>query len=157
MRVKQIMSQPVITVREEATLEEVAKIMLAHRIACVPVVNDAGVIVGVVTESDFTAKEKSFPFAGFSLPQLFGHFIDKGEVDSIYQAARNITAREIMTTQVISVTENELVRAVLEQMHKHQINHVPVVRNGVPVGIVARHDILKMMLEPEIKAAIDEG
>ena len=155
MRVKQIMSQPVITVREEATLEQIAKIMLEHRIACVPVVNDSGVMVGVVTESDFTAKEKRFPFTSFRVPQLFGQYIDKGEVDPIYQAARDITAREVMTAQVISVTENEFVRVVLEQMLHHKINHIPVVRDGVPVGIVARHDLLKMMLGHKLEATLD--
>lgn len=155
MRVKQIMSQPVITVREEATLEQIAKIMLEHRIAYVPVVNDRGVIVGVVTEADFTAKEKRVPFTRFSLPELFGQYLDQGEVDPIYHAARNLTAREIMTAQVITVTEDELVRVVLEHILHHHINHIPVVRDGIPVGMVARHDLLKMMLEHKLEAAID--
>jgi CBS domain-containing protein len=115
----------------------------------VPVVNDSGVLVGIVTESDFTAKEKWLPFARFSIPQLFGHYLSTEEVDPIYQAARNIAAREVMSTHVNTVTEDEMVRVVLEQMLRHNINHVPVVRDGLPVGIVARHDLLKMILEQE--------
>lgn len=147
MKVKEIMAQPVITVGEDSTLEEIAKTMLQHRIGCVPVVNAGSKLVGLVTESSFTAKEKWVPFTRLSLPQLFGDYLGSGEVDSIYLAARKITAREVMSTAVITVTEEDLVRMVLEKMVKHSVTHFPVLRGGVPVGIVTRHDLLKMMLE----------
>jgi CBS domain-containing protein len=145
------MTQPVVVVREDSTLKEIAKTMLERRIACVPVVNESGAIVGIVTESDFTAKEKRMPFTKYSLPQLFGQYLSDGEVDPIYQASRSITAREIMSEHVITVTEDDLVRMVLEKMLQHNVNHVPVVKDGEPVGIVARHDLLKMMLAGEYK------
>jgi CBS domain-containing protein len=132
-------------------LGEVAKIMLEHRIACLPVVDDKGMIVGVVTESDFAPKGKRWPFTSILLPHLFGEFLDQGEVDPIYQAARKITAGEIMHQRVVTVTEDELVRTVLEHTLHHRINHVPVVKDGVPVGMVARHDLLKLMQEEESK------
>ncbi len=151
MKVREIMSHPVITVSEDTSLEEIAKIMLQHRIACVPVVDADSKLVGIVTESNFTAKEKWLPFTRLSLPQLFGDYMGSGEVDSIYQAARTITAREVMSTSVIAVTEEELVRVVLEKMVGNSVAHIPVVRDGVPVGMVTRHDLLKMMLEHENK------
>lgn len=61
MKVSEIMSHPVITVREDATLEEVARIMLDHRFGSVPVVNEPGTMIGIITESDFAAKAKEFP------------------------------------------------------------------------------------------------
>lgn len=149
MKVKEIMAQPVITTSEESSLEEIAKIMLQHRIACVPVVNASSKLVGLMTESNFTAKEKWLPFTRLSLPQLFGDYLGSGEVDSLYEAARKITAREVMSTGVITVTEEELVRVVLEKMVRHGVTNIPVVRDDVPVGMVARHDLLKMMLERE--------
>jgi CBS domain-containing protein len=147
MNVTEIMSKPVITVGEDSTLEEIARLMLQHRIACVPVVNGNSKLVGLVTESTYTAREKFLPFAGVSLSQLFGHYLGKEEVDKIYEAARKIKARDVMDTHVTSATEGELVRQVLEKMVKHSVTHVPVLRDGVPVGMVARHDLLKMMLE----------
>ena len=149
MKVKEIMAQPVITVSEDSSLEEIAKMMLQHRIACVPVANASSKLVGLVTESTFTAREKWLPFTRLSLPQLFGHYLGTGEVDSIYEAARRITAREVMSTNLITVTEDELVRVVLEKMLRHGVNNIPVVKDGVPVGMVTRHDLLKMMLERE--------
>ena len=146
MRVKQIMSQPVLTVREDATLEEVATLMLQHRISGVPVVNDSGAVVGIVTEWGFTAKEKRLPFAMVSFPQLFKQYLDQGEVDAIYQSARTLTAREILSTNVLTVTEDDLVRTVLERLLQRHVYHILVVRDGLPIGIVTRHDLLKVML-----------
>ena len=151
MKVERIMSRPVITVGEDATLEEVARIMLQHRIACVPVVDANSAVVGIVTEASFTAKEKWVPFTRLSLPQLFGNYLGAGEVDSFYEAARKITAREVMSAGVTTVNEDALVREVLEKMLNREVNHVLVVKDGVPVGIVARHDLLKMLLEQEPK------
>lgn len=149
MRVRDIMTQPVITVNEDTTLEEIAQIMLQHRIACVPVLNDNSKLVGTVTESIFTAKEKWLPFAGMSLTELFGTLLGKEQVDSVYEGARKIKAREIMNTAVLTVSEEDLVREVLEKMLRHSVGHILVVRDGLLVGIVARHDLLKMMLERE--------
>lgn len=151
MKVKEIMAQPVITVGEDSSLEEIAKIMLQNRIACVVVVDASSKLVGLVTESNFTAHEKWLPFTRLSLPQLFGDYLGSGEVDSIYRAARKITAREVMSTSVIAVTEEETVRVVLEKMVKHGVTHIPVLLDGSPVGMVTRHDLLKMMLERERK------
>jgi CBS domain-containing protein len=149
MKVKGIMTQPVVTVSEDSTLAEIAEIMLENRIGCVPVVNANSKLVGIVSDSTFTARQKWVPFTRLSLPQLFGDYLGQGEVDSIYDAARNMTAGQIMSPDVITVTEEALVRDVLEKMLKHGVNHILVVRDEIPVGIVARHDLLKMMLERE--------
>ena len=147
MIVKEIMTQPVVTAREDSTLEEIARKMLDCRIACLPIVDSKSKLVGIVTESTFTARERWMPFTRLSIPELFGQLLGTEQVDSIYEAARKTTAREIMNTAVVTVTENQLVRDVLEKMLEHSVSHIPVVRDGVPVGIVSRHDLLKMMLE----------
>ena len=56
MRARELMSTPVITVRPEATLKEVAEQMATHRVSGVPVVDEAGLLVGIVAESDILAK-----------------------------------------------------------------------------------------------------
>jgi acetoin utilization protein AcuB len=56
MKVRDIMKQPVVTVREDATLEEVAQAMLDHHNYGLPVVDDSGQVTGIITEADFAAK-----------------------------------------------------------------------------------------------------
>lgn len=147
MKVKQMMSHPAVVVAEDATLEEVARTMLDHHIGCVPVVDRQGKIVGIITESDFAAKEKGLPFSTFRAPQLLGQWIGSDSVERIYEAARRMKASEIMRTQIVTVTEEASMNEAVELMFRHDINRIPVVRDGAPVGIVSRHDLLRMIVE----------
>ena len=146
MKVTEIMVRPVIVVKEDTTLEGIARIMLDDRIGCVPVVGKEGKIVGIVTESDFTAKEHAFPFSTFFAPQLFGKWMSKEGIEEMYKAARTLTAKEIMSTPAVTVMEEDTLEEVVKKMLHYDINRIPVVRDGVPVGMVARHDLLNLIL-----------
>jgi CBS domain-containing protein len=147
MKVKEIMIQPVIVIRESDSLEEAALTMLEHRIGCLPVVNEEGEITGIITESDFTAKRKGVPFSTFSAPQLFGQWMDEQSIDRLYGTARTMTVGEIMRREAVTVTENDSLAVVLDRMLRHNITRVPVVRNRAPVGILARHDLLRLVAQ----------
>ena len=147
MKVKEIMIQPVIVIGESASLEEAARTMLEHRIGCVPVVNEEGEITGIITESDFTAKRRGVPFSTFSAPQLFGQWMDEQSIDRLYNAARTMTAGEIMRREPVTLTEDDSLAVVLDRMLRHNITRIPVVRNRVPVGIVTRHDLLRLVAQ----------
>lgn len=149
MKVSEIMSHPVITVREDATLEEVARIMLDHRFGSVPVVNEQGEMIGIITESDFAAKGKGVPFTTFEMPQVFGHWLGKSGVEQMYQTARAISAADTMTRDVITVEENATIEEILELMLRYDVNRIPVLRGKILVGIVARYDLLKLMLREQ--------
>jgi len=98
MKVSGIMKQPVITVHEDATLEEVARTMLDHHVWGVPVVNDDGEITGIITKADFAAKEAGVPFSKFRAPQLFGKWIGGEQIEKLYQAARVLKASDVTTS-----------------------------------------------------------
>ncbi|HKY26365.1 MAG TPA: CBS domain-containing protein [Pyrinomonadaceae bacterium] len=151
MKVNQIMTQPVITITEDTTLREVARIMLQHRIGGLPVVDKDGHLTGIITESDFTAKEKCVPFSLFRAPQLFGTWLGD-DAEELYAKACNIRAREVMSTNVVTVNENDPIKRVLELVLKHDVNRIPVVSEGKPVGIVARRDLLRMMKDQQALA-----
>lgn len=144
MKVKDIMTEPVITIGEDTSLQEVAQIMLENRIGGLPVINESGDLTGIVTESDFTAKEKCVPFSMFRAPQLFGTWLGN-DAEDLYSRAKNIPAREVMSTSVVTVTENDSIEKVLELILKCDINRIPVVKDRKPVGIVARRDLLRVM------------
>jgi CBS domain-containing protein len=147
MKVKEIMTTPVIVGNEENTLEEIAQIILDNKIGCVPIVGKDGKMVGIITETDFMVKERCVPFSRFNAPQLFGKWMPKEGVEEAYKTARELIARQIMSERVVSVTEEDRVDEVIKEMLKHDYNHIPVVRDAVPIGIVTRHDILKMTLD----------
>ncbi len=145
MKVSQIMRQPVLSMREEDSLEEAARMMLEHDLRGIPVVNDHGQLTGFLSVSDFVAKDKSLPFSRFYAPQLFGKWVPKEGIERIYEEARSTSIKEVMSTKVITVSEETTVEEVVELMLRRDLNRIPVVRDGAPVGIVARYDLLKLM------------
>ena len=90
-----------------------------------PVVDDKGKVVGVVSEFDLLKAIKE----GKKLEQ--------------------ITAEDIMSKKPICVTENTTVEEIIDLMMKHNIIRVPVVRNDNLVGVISRCDILSNIVEPE--------
>jgi CBS domain-containing protein len=146
MQVKDIMRQPVIFVREEASLAETAQLMLTHHIGCMPVVNAQSHLTGIITESNFVAKEKGVPFSTFRAPQVFGQWLGEKHLEDIYRQARTLTAGEVMHRQVVTVTADDSLETVVKLMLRHDINRIPVVQDGIPIGIISRHDMLQVML-----------
>ena len=151
MKVNEIMSQPVITISEDTTLREVARIMLEHGIGGLPVVDHDRNLSGIVTETDFTAREKCVPFSMFRAPQLFGTWLGD-DAEELYAKAGNIRAREVMSRKVVTVNENDPIEKVLELMLKYDINRIPVLSERKPVGIVARRDLLRVMRDQQALA-----
>ena len=147
MKVSQIMRQPVVSMREDDSLEDAARVMLEHDLRGVPVVNDRGQLTGFLSVSDFLAKDKKIPFTKYHAPQLFGKWLPKEGVEKIYEEARAMPVKEIMSAGVVSVSEDATLEEVVELMLRRDLNRIPVVRGGVPVGIVARYDLLKLVAQ----------
>ncbi len=141
------MAKPAIVVSEDQTLEEAANLMLEKEIGGLPVVNGEGKLVGMITESDFSAKEHAIPFSRIYAPQLFGEWMSKEGVEKAYAAARSITVKRAMTTAVVTVNEDDTVAEAIRRMLENRVHRIPVVRDDVPVGIISRHDLLKMVVK----------
>lgn len=145
MSARDVMTSPVVTVRQGATLETAAETMLEHGIGGVPVVDGDGRLVGILTEQDFIAEEESVPWGFFKAPKLFDMWLDQGQIDEAYERAREIPVKRIMSKPVRSVGPDDSVDKVVELMLRHGISHVPVVEDGEVVGIITHRDMLRMM------------
>ncbi len=149
MKASEIMATPVHVVDESCSLEEAARKMLTYKIGCLPVVNADGQLTGIVTESDFAAKEKGVPFSLYRFPQVFGEWMPKQGVENMYAAARSRTVGEVMTRHVVILDADDGLEAVLEKMLRTGYHRLPVTSGGVPIGIVARHDLLRLMVRTQ--------
>lgn len=147
MRVKDIMVSPVISVSEDTTLEEVAKIMIKKRIGCIPVVGKKSEFLGIITENEFTSYEQKFPFSRYYAPKLFGKWITKDNIDEMYIAARTIYAKDLMNTNPVTAEMDEPIFDLLNKMMDQSVDRVPILHNKRIVGIVTRHDLLKLIVE----------
>jgi CBS domain-containing protein len=143
MKLKEIMSEPVTTITKDTSLGEAAKIMLEQRIGCLPVI-DEGVLTGIITKTDFIAKDKAIPFSTVRAPELFGYWLSEG-AEKIYENVSSMRVTEVMTHNPITFLEDDLVKTYLEKIISNNITHAPILRDGSIVGIVARHDLLKML------------
>ena len=147
MNVSKIMRKPAVVIQEDSSLEEAARVMLQHNLRGLPVVDRQGKLSGFLSVSDYLAKDKYIPFSRFKAPQLFGKWISQEGIEQMYEEARTTPVKEIMSENVISVTEDDSVEKVVRLMVDRDLNRIPVLRDGVPTGIVARYDLLRMMIQ----------
>jgi CBS domain-containing protein len=148
MKLAEIMTKALVTAHDHDAVDEVAARMIRHRIGCLPVVDDGGQLVGIVTAADFGAKEHGCPFPPFCAPMFPSEQADElarhAAADEPGCNAR--AAREIMTPQPIALTADATVVEAVAKMLHLGIDRIPVVHCGVPVGIAAREDILRLVL-----------
>lgn len=143
MTARQIMTRDVITVSRDTPVTEIARIMAENGISGVPVTDDEGCLVGMVSEEDLLLKHKRVK-APHRLA-LFGLWIVPDDsVAEAYKSARGgATAEDVMTRDVITFHEEDSVDRIAQVMVKKNINRVPIMRDCRMVGIVTRADIVR--------------
>src|SRR6476660_1588749 len=126
MQARDVIVSPVITVVKSATVREVATILLEKRISAVPVVDDAGKVVGIVTEGDLIHRAE----AGTERPySWWAHFLaGDATIAADYAKSHARRVEDVMTTDVITATPEEMplheIATLLEERH---IKRVPIV------------------------------
>lgn len=153
MLARDIMSSPAITVGERTPVPEVAKLMQDRHIGAVVVVDAEGQLAGLITDTDFTGIGRAVPFSLRLAPVIFGARPGThAELAEIYRRAAELDAGQVMTRDVRTVTEDDPVGKIIHTLLDQDLKHLPVVRGagagraGTPVGMVARHDVLKLAL-----------
>jgi CBS domain-containing protein len=145
MKVNEIMRRPAVVIRSSDSLEQAANRMLEHDLRGLPVVDDKGKICGFISVSDYLSRETRLPFSRYAIAQLFGKWVPKEGIEQIYEEARTIPVKQVMSAPALTVGEDDSVEELVDLMLRYGLNRIPVVRDGAPVGIVARYDLLKMM------------
>jgi CBS domain-containing protein len=138
-----IMTAPVVTVAPEATVAQIATLLLERRISAVPVL-EGGRLVGIVSEGDLLHRQEigtdRTPPGSWWL-RLFGH--DHSVEDYVKSHARQ--ARDIMTREVVCVTPETPVAEVANLLDVKGIKRVPVLDGGQLVGIVSRSNLVQAL------------
>ncbi|MGL5270383.1 MAG: CBS domain-containing protein [Selenomonadaceae bacterium] len=148
IRAKDIMAKKLITVGPKETVQEVARLLVEHNISGVPVVDETGKLLGIISEGDLLHKEVA-PKLPNMLNILGAIIFYNGvkEYKTAFQKMLASTAEEIMTKRVVSVAEDADISEIGELMLEHHIKRVPVVREGILVGIIGRNDMMRLLLE----------
>lgn len=139
------MAHRLITVDPEASLDEAAGLMIANRVSGLPVVNTAGVVVGMITAGDLIRR------ADLSItrrpPRWLSSVISSWRMGrhDVYGHGRRV--REVMTSEVITVSPETTLAEVVEVMESRQVKRLPVLEDGRLVGIVSRADLLRALAQ----------
>ncbi|MEX2210984.1 MAG: CBS domain-containing protein [Gaiellaceae bacterium] len=150
------MTHEVLTVAPEASLKEVARMLVEHRISGMPVCDRERRVVGVVSEGDILYKERGrIERGGGPLAWL----VDGTRYTDVAKA-RARTARESMTAPAITIGPERPVAAAARLMVEAGVNRLPVVgEDGTLLGIVTRADLVRAFTrsDDEIAEEIREG
>lgn len=150
MLAKDVMTEEVITIQKEANIKDVAKLLTKHGISGLPVVNEAGKIVGIVTEQDLIVRDKKLNFPDYIY--LLDSVIYLESLNDFEEEFKKMVAtsvKEIMTEDVISVDKNTPIEEIATLMSEAGINRVPVLDDGGVVGIVSRADLVQVLVTEE--------
>ena len=147
MKVADVMTRNVVAASPETPLRDVASLLVDKGISGLPVVDAAGAVVGVVSEADFVIKERGTEGIHHRLlARVFGTAhqtrLERAKIEAT-------TAGEAMTSPAITVAASDSLRWAAEQMASRRINRLPVVEDGILVGIVTRADVVRAFVRPD--------
>jgi CBS domain-containing protein len=147
LTVRETMTTHVVTVRPETPLKEVARVLIDAGISGVPVVNEAGVVLGVVSEADFVLKgQGATAIRHRRLAWLLGESATSQEQLAKVAAT---TAREAMTAPAVTIPPTSTLQAAAARMADRRVNRLPVVEDGRLIGIITRADLVRAYLRSD--------
>jgi CBS domain-containing protein len=147
MKIRDVMSHDVIAVHPTTPLKETARLMSTYGISGLPVVDESGAVLGVVSEADFLIKERGPEgIHGRPFDRLIGVSRSARFVATKIAAA---TAGEMMSAPPTTIDPDASLREAAALMVDGRINRLPVVRGGQLVGIVTRADLVRAYLRPD--------
>jgi CBS domain-containing protein len=155
MKAQDVMSRDVVTVTPNATILHAVRLMLQRKFSGLPVVDAAGAIVGIVTEGDFLRRIETETLR--RRPRWIEFLVGSGTLAAEYTHASGRLVGEVMTHDVLTVTEDTPLEAVVDLMERHQVKRLPVVRGKEIVGIVTRQNLLRALVGRTSAADVAAG
>jgi CBS domain-containing protein len=144
LKAKDIMTKNVRTVGTSTTVEDLARVLVEHKISGTPVVNEQENLIGIVTENDLIRKNKKFHIP--TIVRLFDAFImleSKSSIEKEIREMAAVTVEDIYRKEVLTVSEDTPVDEIATIMSERNIHLVPVVEGRKLKGIIGKIDIIK--------------
>lgn len=141
MNAAEVMTTSVITISPNASIQEVAQSLLANRISALPVVDDDGKLLGIVSEGDLLHRAE----AGTEVRGSWWlhAFRSNESLATEFVKSNSRKVADVMTQNVITVEPETTLKDIASLLEKKHIKRVPVVSNGKVVGIVSRANLLQ--------------
>jgi CBS-domain-containing membrane protein len=143
LKAKDIMTKDVITVKPDTTIEELARTLMKNQISGVPVVDDKGKVVGVVTENDLISKNSRLHIP--TILRLFDAYIPLGtsRLETDIKRMTATTVNDICSKEVITIDSETSLEYIATLITERKIHLLPVLKEGTLVGIIGKKDLIK--------------
>jgi CBS domain-containing protein len=151
MKAKDVMSRHVFTLSPGNSVAHAAQIMLDNAIGGLPVMDSEGALVGIVTEGDLVSR--------IELGHTVSSDMSKPEACDDFVKSHGWCVGDVMTTPVVTVSEETTVEEIAQLFDTRKIKRVAVTRHGHLVGLVSRADLLEVIArsKPPVIASGDEA
>jgi CBS domain-containing protein len=143
MKARDVMTQPVISIAQSASILDAVALMLRHKISGLPVVDSTGKLIGMVTEGDLLRRAEIGTQR--RRPRWIEFFIP-GRLANEYVQASGRRVEEIMSVDVHTVDEQAPLEDVVQVLERHRIKRVPVLQGGQLAGIITRANIVRALI-----------
>jgi CBS domain-containing protein len=141
--VNDVMTTRVVAVRKNVQFKDIATLLTRYRISALPVLDDDGTVIGVVSEADLLCKEALTAAMGARAAR-------PGPYHDDFARAAAVVAADLMTTPPVTITPGEPVTGAARLMYNARVKRLPVIReNGHLAGIVSRADVLSVYGRPD--------
>jgi CBS domain-containing protein len=141
MNASDVMTRNIHSVRPDATIAEAVALMLDNRISGLPVIDEAGRLVGILTEGDLLRRSETGTER--HRPRWLEILMGPGRLAEEYVRTHGRRIAEVMTRDPVTVTPDTPLKEIVELMERHRIKRVPVLQGDAPVGILSRADLLR--------------
>jgi len=138
MLVKEMMTKDVITVSPDTSLKEVGKILKEKRISGLPVVDDVGNVVGIITVTDILIIIRQI----YEWQELQRNTAKLNISEFVDMEWLNKKVNEVMKKNVYTLDENESINEVMRLMFTHQIHTIPITKDDKLVGVIGKRDLV---------------
>ena len=144
---KDIMTKDVITVSPDTEILVATKILLEKHINGVPVLDDAGNLVGILCQSDLIVQQKKIPTPSlFTLLNGFIPLTSQKKIEKEVQKIAATTVKQAMTPNPVVVPPDTTIEAVAALMVDRGFHTLPVVDEGKLIGIIGKEDVLRTLM-----------
>lgn len=146
LKAADIMTTDVKSVHQDTEIKTLAKMFVEHNFNALPVVDDDGALVGLVTQTDLVEQDK--PLHIPTVISIFDWVIYLESPNRFEDEVRKVTARrvgEICSPNVMTCSPDDPVSKIASLMVDNKVHLVPVVEDGRMVGVVGRLDIIRSM------------
>ncbi|MEI7875185.1 MAG: CBS domain-containing protein [Alphaproteobacteria bacterium] len=153
MKAADVMVRDVVTVKADDSVADAIKLLADHDISALPVVNETGAVIGVISEADLMRREEIGTEKHRSrwLEAMTPGATMAGE----FAKSHGRKVGEIMSDTVISAAEETPVGEIANLLEKHRIKRVPILRDGRLVGVVSRSNLIQALASSQVPASDD--